>query len=383
MRRIAVSICLVISMLVTASCWSQREIEDLGFVLGIGIAKTELGLYSVTFQIANPGAIAAENPDQREIYSILKSEGISKFDAIRNLSSEAGRRLFLAHVQTVVIEDSVAREGLAEIMSFLLQDMEVRIESVVFISKIPPEEILDTPNTLGIIPATFLQILAENYGVNSKVYVSTLHQTIEAANNPTINYVTSLVEIIPAATDKEMDFLKLTKLAIFDDATLVGYVDYEEGQGFNLITNNFLNGLIVFDCQHTGDKITIEMTESSSKVTPSYSKGKVSFLIELTAAGNVAERTNQSHRMHELKIEDVQKQLDTVLEAKMRRSIATAQNEFKIDYFNLGNHFFRKYPKEFKELQENWNEVFANAEISVKAESTINHSALNRNRGRI
>jgi len=264
-----------------------------------------------------------------------------------------------------------------------VQDMEIRLESEVFISKTPPEDILDTPNTRGLIPATVLQLAQDNYGTNSKIFVTDLHTAVEAVNNPVINYVTALVEKLDSPTDDEMDILKLTQIAIFDNDKLNGYLDYEETQGFNFITNNFKNGLIIFESNKSNDKFTIEILESSAEIIPNYRDGNVSFDIKLKTTGNIAERVSPTNKIQELDIETIQEQLTQVLEDKLKKSIVTAQEKFEVDYFNLSNDFSRKYPKEFKELKDDWNKVFSSADISINVDVSVIHSALNLNRGRM
>ncbi len=383
MKKFSILLILFISCVLTTSCWSRREIENLGFVMGLGLSKTDKGLYSVVAQVANPSAIVAENSVQRDVYTIMKAEGLTVFDALRNLSLIAARRLYLSHIQAIIINESIAKEGFGEIVSFLVQDMEVRLSSQVFITKMDPEDILDTPNILGQIPATVLEIAAKNYGANSKIYVSDLRRTVEAVDSPVMNYTTSLVEKIPAPTKYEKDRLKLTQVAIFDNDQLKGYLDYEEGQSFNMITNKFKNGLIVFRDNENDAQITIEVLKSKTKITPKYVNDEVSFDIELKVRGNVAERIPHQQGLHVLNIKNAQNQLDQVLEDKLRKSIVAAQRKYRIDYFNLSKDFSKKYPKAFKSLQDEWNDVFSTAHMNIKVESTIIHSALNLNRGRI
>lgn len=383
MNRVKIIALILVILLLSTSCWSRREIDQLGFVLGIGFSKTETGLYIIVAQVANPAAIVAEGSAPRDVYTIMEAEGLTIFDALRNLSKVAGRRLYIAHVQSIVIDEALAKDGLGELVGFLVQDMEVRIEPQVFISKIDPREIFDTPNTLGVIPSIVLETLAKNYGANSKVFVNDLHKTVEAVNNPVINYITSLVEKQPSVTDKEYPYLELTSIAVFNDDKLVGYLDLEEGQAYNFITDKFKNGLIVFECGETADLYTIEILSSTSKITPKYNRGKIEFDILLTVEGNVAERISIREQAHEADMEKLQNQLNQVLTDKLTKTINAAQQEFKVDIFNLSKDFSIKHPKEFNNIKAEWNAAFSNAKINVKVESTIIHSALNINRGRI
>ncbi|SCZ01729.1 Ger(x)C family spore germination protein [Alkaliphilus peptidifermentans] len=383
MKKTMLLLSLLIVITFTSSCWSRREIEDLGFVMGLGISKTEAGLYTVVAQLANANAIVSEAPNSTEIYTLVKAEGLTVFDALRNLSMIAKRRLYIAHLTAIVIHEEIAKEGLSLIMGVFLQDMELRLGSYVFISQVPPEEIFDTPNFIGLVPAMGLELIAENYGANSKIFISDLHATVEAVNNPTLNYVTALVEKIPGPSNSEMSQMNLSRIVIFDNDKLAGYLDYEEGQAYNFITNNFRIGLIVFEHAGSKDKIVIEILESSTKIIPEYRDGEISFRIVLNIKGNIAERIPILQGFSELDIVPVQNQLNQVIEDKLKTAIDSAQQDFKIDYFNLSKDFSRKYPKEFKEMQEEWNDIFSNAKIDVEVKSSVIHSALNKNRGRI
>lgn len=383
MKKIKLIIIIIIPMFIMTSCWSRREIEDLRFIMGLGISKTESGLYTVTVQFANPEAIVAEGTDQRSVYTILESEGVSVFDAFRNLTMISSGPLYVAHIKSILIDEAVAREGISNVLSFSFHDMEVRLGPEVFISKIPPKEIFDTPNTLGVIPAIAMGRAAENYGVNSKIYVSDFRRTLDAINNPVINYVTTLVEKIPGPTDKETDLLQLTQIAVFDNDKLKGYLDLEEGQGFNFITNNYENGLIVFETRDNSRRITIEMLESQTTIIPRYTDGKIGFDIELNAKGNIAESIPLANSPSEIDIESLQVQLDQVLEDKIRKSITAAQEKYNIDFFNLSRDFHKKYPKEFSDLKNEWNNNFSKADITIRVNSSIIHSALSTNRGKI
>ena len=296
----------------TTSCWSRREIESLGFVIGLGISKTDAGLYSVVAQVANTGMLAYEGASGKDIYTIIKAEGLTFFDALRNMSIIAKRRLYIAHIKSLIIHEDIAKEGLAEVVGFIVQDMEVRLEMKVFISKVPPADILDTPNYVGIIPAMGLSATADNFGANNKIYVADFHEMVEMINNPVLNYVTTLVEQVTPPAKLEKSELILSQIAVFENDKLKGYLDYQEGQAFNIISNHFTNGLISFEYMTNKDKIVIEGVAATTKVIPSYQSGEISFNIDVKFEGNVAERISKQDSPHELDMALVHSQLNKV-----------------------------------------------------------------------
>lgn len=118
MKKFYLLLMIFLSCTLTTSCWSRREIENLGFVMGFGISKTDEGLYTVVVQVANPNAIVADAPIQREAYTIMEAQGLTVFDAVRNLSMIAGRRVYIAHIQALLIHENIAKEGLNEVIGF-------------------------------------------------------------------------------------------------------------------------------------------------------------------------------------------------------------------------------------------------------------------------
>lgn len=371
---------LIIGLFLGCSgCWSKREIEDLGLILGMGISKTGDGLYIVTVQLANPQAIVAENADQRDLYTILEYSGLSIFDATRNLSAVSARRLFFPHLKVLIIDEAIAKEGLGEVVGFLKQDLELRLEHEVLISKISPREILDTPNTLGVVPAQLLDQAGRRVGIIDKIYVADMRELIGVTSNPYLNFTTSLVEKRFAPTEQERDYLKISSIAVFDNDKLAGYLDYEEGQAYNFITGNFLNGLIAFEGRED-KRVVIEMLGANSSVRPSFKDGKVSFDIEISGEGNIAERIPKGEKQN-LDIESLKEQLDKTIEDKINKALDRAQNELKVDYYNLSTHFHRKLPKEFHQLRDNWNYQFSRADISVSVDIAIIHPALGTHGG--
>ncbi|KAB3534868.1 Ger(x)C family spore germination protein [Alkaliphilus pronyensis] len=383
MKKKLILLTMLFIVVFTTSCWSRREIEDLGFVMGLGVSKTEDGFYRVVAQLANPNYIVAESPEPTSIYTIMKAEGLTVFDALRNLSKIGKRRLYIAHLSTIVIHEDVAKEGLRKIMSLFVQDMELRLASNILISRVPPEEIFDTPNRIAATPAVALEIIADNYGANSKIYVSDLLKAVDAASNPSMNYVTALVEKLSPPTKNEFPQLILSKIAVFKNDKLAGYLDHEDGQAYNLITNNFQIGLIVFETKDGSDKIVIEVLNSEAKITPKFINNQVHFDVKLEVEGSIAERMPLHLKYYQIDFNEIQEQFDIVLKDKLKRAFFIAQQHYKIDYFNFYKYFYREYPKEFKDMMDNWNNVFSNAKINIEINSKIEHTALNKNRGRI
>jgi hypothetical protein len=57
-RAAGISILVIACLLMVGGCWGRTEVDDLAFVMSIGLDKGEDNTVYVTFQIAVPRAVA-------------------------------------------------------------------------------------------------------------------------------------------------------------------------------------------------------------------------------------------------------------------------------------------------------------------------------------
>src|SRR5690606_3089106 len=108
---------LLIAILFLSSltgCWSRREVADLAIVVGLGIDKNEEGEYVVSVQVINPSETATSTMGggYTTAATTYSTSGKIVFEALRKLSKEAPRKLYLAHLRMIVIGEEVAKEGI-------------------------------------------------------------------------------------------------------------------------------------------------------------------------------------------------------------------------------------------------------------------------------
>lgn len=73
---------------------------------------------------------------------------------------------------------------------------------------------------------------------------------------------------------------------------------------------------------------------------------------------------------------DIEMGIAGEIENKARLALSKAQREYGVDIFDFAGTFRRKYPREWKELKDRWDEVFAGAEVEFAVEAHIRRSGL-------
>ncbi|RYD06500.1 hypothetical protein N752_04020 [Desulforamulus aquiferis] len=64
------------------------------------------------------------------------------------------------------------------------------------------------------------------------------------------------------------------------------------------------------------------------------------------------------------------------IKGNIENALAKAQEEHRIDIFEFGDIFRRKYKGQWALLQEQWDEEFSNAAVNVNVRANIRRSGL-------
>ena len=138
-RKIAIIISLLLCATVLSGCWSTKELNELAFVVAVGIDKTKDGKYVMIFQVVNPGNVVGA----RQIgggsggvpVSIYKATGDNLVEASRKASKKLSRLAYYAHTNLVVISEEVAKEGVNGLFDALERNSEFRSTAMVVIDR--------------------------------------------------------------------------------------------------------------------------------------------------------------------------------------------------------------------------------------------------------
>lgn len=176
---------LLILILLLSGCAGKRELNDLALVMAVGIDKGEgENAFKVTAQIARPadarGQTGAPSGQTGEPIFIIVGQGESLFDAIRDLSSFTTRNVFWAHNQVIVINEDLAKEGIAQVIDFFTRNPELRMRTWVVITPEKASTLVSTVTGLELIPGEALNKLFR-YGEISNVAPNSQIMDVQAA----------------------------------------------------------------------------------------------------------------------------------------------------------------------------------------------------------
>lgn len=351
--------CLLLSSL--TGCWSRRELTDLAIAVALGIDKNEKEEFIVTVQIINPSETATSQSAGGGYDTPVTSysaNGKILFEAIRRLSKELPRQVYLSHLRMIVIGEEVAVEGIFDALDFLSRDHELRSDFYIIVAKDQTaEDTLKILTKIEKIPSNnlffSLEKSADVWAATGKIRLTELiDDIVSEGTQPALPGVTIKGDPKAGRTTKNIEtiapmaMLSYMGIAAFKKNKLVGWLDEEESKGFNYIKDNVNSTVIVFEMNE--DKVGVELIRSKTEIIPHIHNEDISIEVKIRGEANVGDVNSKLDLMNPSVISKIESHINEDVETVVRSAIDKAQNDFESDIFGFGEQIHRTNPKEWK-----------------------------------
>ena len=85
--------------------------------------------------------------------------------------------------------------------------------------------------------------------------------------------------------------------------------------------------------------------------------------------------------MDENQISELENTSEKIVEKNILDLIQKSQTKFKTDVFGIGSMVYRKDPKLWKQVKDNWDEIFTTMEVEVHTNIEIINTSKIKNKG--
>ena len=370
---ITVFICL-------SGCGNKVEMSQLGIVAGLGIDQIEGG-YRLTVQVVNPSYVAGKQPETLPVFSI-SSEGETLFDAYHELNSLTNKVLYLPHLSVIVIDEAIAKDGINTVLDFVLRNAAIRPNITVAIANnAPAADILHVLIPSDQIPITQLDSLSNMCVKCTGRQVNyNLYQVSERVNAEGDNIVLNSVAIIGDGISQGEKIenilqvepptqLQIDSLAAFKSDKLVGYLDSEEAEYYNLLVGNSKRYVLNTVIDETY-KVAYEARDTKVEIKPNLDEKKVK--VECKVEGILMENEYPINLMKPDNINTLQTYLEEALKQDLMNLISKTQHELQSDILGVGSKIHQKDPKKWAAVNGYWEEIYPTLEFEVDVKIEIN-----------
>ncbi|TEB16469.1 Spore germination protein B3 precursor [Pelotomaculum sp. FP] len=397
---------IVVTALSLQGCWDQQEVERLGIVLATAMDQAPDGRVRLTVQVINPkvvagggrGGSAAGEPTIGS-YRNISTEGSTIFDCIRRLSLEVPYELYFAHNMTLLISEELAKNrGIEEIIDFFERNPQIRRNNYILIARSDISSILEMPGQITLTPSQRIAGIIRHQRMSSYYPEIQLGDLLELMETEGSAAYAAGIQVEPNEVDVRDKIsggwsskegrpkpigtvIKVGGTAVFKGNKMAGWLDERESRGLLWVKGKAKGGAITVPCgsgngSGEGPRLSLEIIRNGSKIEPELTEGELSVTVKVNVQANILEAECPEELDKPEVIASIEQSLAAAVQGEVEAALSKAQKEYNTDVFGFGSAVHRKYPGIWKEIKENWMNVYPGLPVYLEVDANIPRTGL-------
>lgn len=366
-KKIIIVLILLANLISLSACYS--DIDQQIMVSGLAIDEGKNGKkYHVSVETVSPSSGEIES-------NLLEFDGDTIFQTLRNMVEISSKKLYFGHCKAIFISEKLAKQGIGELLDFILRDHEARAEMDVIITKGCKAK--DAINVDGVFSPIIAYKVDELFDSKDKGFGNAPSvQTYEVYNEINTEGVAPAIPAVEIVNVEDAKDLRFCGTAVFDKDKLVGYLDARETKNLSIIDNEIKTGLLTYE---SGDD---KNAYTSYEIFGNKSKRDLEFNSDNNVKVNISVKTKvgigETQSVVDFTKSDQVKKMEQELESKMEEDlyklISKSQTELGSDIFGIGRQIYRDYPDIWEKYKDNWKEMYKSIDFTVDCKVTITGS---------
>lgn len=396
----------VLLLLALPGCWDYREVEEMGHVMLTALDLSPRGKIQLQVQVLVPAALAGGGGGGaggmasgggrgggRKPYRHYLAEADTLFEAFRELTTKAPRRLFFAHNQVILVGERLAREkGVGPMLDFFERNPQIRRSTWILVARGDLKELMDVSSVLDPLPGRHILGVIDNRDLSSRVAATRLVDFMEMLESPGKEAYTGVAEMVPSETASRIGLspsslgpdpskdIKLTGAAVFRGDKLAGFLDQKETRGLLWVQGEVKGGPVEFELPEGGGRLAVEILRAGRgavKLEPSLIEGQLSMRVKIKTRVNLVEVQVPGLELGDPQvIALLEEELARAIRQEVEAALARLQRDYRADAFGFGEAVHRKYPQAWKQLKGEWKDYFAAMPVAVEVKTSIRRAGL-------
>lgn len=370
----AILLCLIIliNTITSAGCWNYREIDKISIVAGLAIDKGNEKQYQLTVEIVQ----ITSGKDTKMVSKTITTEGDTMFDAARNIISLSGKRLYWSHAKIIILSKEIATDGITKVMDWYNRDAETREDIHLLVSQEKSaKEIFDGQGvTEDIKSFTLDEMLTNQVSLNKAPDIDILKFDNQSK-------AMGVSQILPSINlkkvgDKMVPHIEGSAIIKYDQ--LVGFLNGEETKDLIFIRSEVRGGVLVEKIENEGkpNYVSLEIFKSKTKIAPTIDGENITIQLDIDTTVALDEATGTKDLFNEQGLLELEQTAEETLTIRIDTLIKKVQTEYDADIFGFASKLQEDKAKVWKNVGDNWDEVFKNLAVETKSKMHIKNSGV-------
>lgn len=350
-------------------CWDYMDVENRAFIVGVGVDSDGEGGYIVTTEIAHPQGqpqSGGEGGNLPEPPKLLKErQGPTLGAALYHLGDGHLSRVPLwQEVNSLLISDEVARDGIAPVVDLFLRSTILNIRARVFIVEGSTADVLAWVPEFQPLTSRYLRDMERQFSLNP-LYARPRNVIAIASKQQEIDGV-----LLPRIV-MEGDEVRAKGSGVIQNGVLVGWLDEETTVGANWLLGDLNRTMAQIPCPGTPNgKVTLELNALGNKISVEVDESGLKTRYEIQAHVRILDMARcPLDPLMSTDREQLEQQAVVWMRERTALAVTRAQEELRVDFLGLGSSVNRRLPAVWRETD--WVEVFPEIPIEVEAQAKL------------
>jgi spore germination protein KC len=409
-----IKIFLVIIMLIlTTGCYDSIEVDDMVYVVSMGIDQGSNGNLRISLLFAVPISVGV-GPEPGEIEkatTMVTVEALTIYGGVNVINAMVGKQVNFSHAKLIIISKKLAEKGVEKFINTFNKFREFRSDTFIGISRCDAEEFLrETKPILEVNPAKYFELLFNTYKITGFTVGSRLEDFYIRMECTCNEPVAVLLDVSNIESSDDIKLLSITNkkaqkkegnlvageipvvfdnkahgmgLAVFKTDKMVGEITGRETVYF-LIVSNMLDQVYysVPDEEDNGDSengnyISLRLkqerkTSIKVKMEDDVPIINVRVLLEADILSSDSDKDySKGKALHEL--EDY---ISEYINNDIKSFLEKTRSDFKSDICATGKEMKKKFMIWDDWIQFDWTKKYEKAEFNVSTKVSIRRTGM-------
>jgi spore germination protein KC len=376
-KTVLVLFSLSITALFLSGCWDRTEINDLAIITAAGLDITEdqkielsVNIYATkTSGGKQMGGLSGGDGGGGGQTIVRSAEGLNMADAVSKLQQMLPRKVFWGQCEIFIFGERLAKQGIDEPMDYMIRHPTPREHANVFVSKGLAKEVLQLQPSIERNVAEVLREMAKSQtglNITMKELAQMMAGKAKAAVVPWME--------ISQVNQEASPFLNGS--AIVKNGKMVGRMNDIATRGVMWLRNEIKQATVTVSPKNTEGYVSLQLIRSHTELVPHIHGDNWSITVKIETLDDIVENTTDLNLMEPKLVKALETELGTDIENRVKMALTQAQKKMNADIFNFGDAFYHKYPKEWKQVKDRWDEIYPKVEIELEMNAKVTRPGL-------
>ena len=374
MKGISFLLLACMSILVLSGCWDRVEVNDLAIVTGAAIDKKDDNQIELTIQMFIPKRISSGSGQGagsggEKVTETISHIGRNLPDAISKLQEGIPRQIFWGQCRVFIFGKKLAEAGIQEQLDFLLRNPGPRERAYVYVSEVEPKTILEISPNIERFSAEVLREIT-----NNRIGMRTTLQDVEeklsgVSRAAALPYVKIKTEQL--SEGNPLKYIHINGTAVFNKDKMIGTLTEAETRGVLWLRDEIKGYTVSVEIEDEEGLVSINSVSTHVRLTPQIIDGKWRMGVDVVTEGDIV--SNETHVDFENPklLKKVESAYQESIENRIRETLQKLQHEMHTDIVGFSKEFHWKYPKEWKGVENHWDELFSEVDVTINVDAQI------------